>query len=71
MNYIKKFSEIAIHDLPEVGGKNASLGEMYHQLAYQNIAIPNGFAVTASAFKHFIAYNKLDGVHQHILADLD
>ncbi|TKB97944.1 phosphoenolpyruvate synthase [Pedobacter cryophilus] len=71
MSYIKKFSEISIKDLSEVGGKNASLGEMYNKLASQNIAIPNGFAVTSSAFKHFIAYNKLDGVHTRLMADLD
>lgn len=71
MSYIKKFSEISIKDLGEVGGKNASLGEMYNKLASQNIAIPNGFAVTASAFKHFIEYNKLDGVHARLMADLD
>ena len=71
MSYIKKFSEIAIKDLNEVGGKNASLGEMYNKLASQNIAIPNGFAVTASAFKHFIEYNKLDGVHARLMASLD
>ena len=71
MQYIKKFSEINIKDIAEVGGKNASLGEMYNKLAVQQIPIPNGFAVTSAAFKHFIEYNKLDGVHARLLEDLD
>ena len=71
MKYILKFTEISINDIEEVGGKNASLGEMFNHLAIQQIPIPNGFAITASAFKHFIEYNKLDGVHTKLLAELD
>jgi pyruvate, water dikinase len=71
MKYILKFTEISINDIEEVGGKNASLGEMFNHLATQKIPIPNGFAVTASAFKHFIDYNKLNGVHTKLLATLD
>ncbi len=71
MQYIKKFSEISIKDIEDVGGKNASLGEMYNKLAPQKILIPNGFAVTSFAFKHFIEYNKLDGVHARLLEGLD
>lgn len=70
-NYIKNFHDISIEDISEVGGKNASLGEMVTKLAVTEIAIPNGFAVTASAFRHFIWYNKLDGVHERLLAGLD
>ncbi|HUM64494.1 MAG TPA: PEP/pyruvate-binding domain-containing protein, partial [Chitinophagaceae bacterium] len=44
-NYIKKFSEIGIDDIAAVGGKNASLGEMYSKLSSRGIAVPNGFAV--------------------------
>jgi phosphoenolpyruvate synthase/pyruvate phosphate dikinase len=45
--YIRWFKEIKIGDIPSVGGKNASLGEMFRELASQGVKIPNGFAVTA------------------------
>jgi len=50
IRYIRWFEEIKIEDIPIVGGKNASLGEMYHELASQGVKIPNGFAVTAEAY---------------------
>ena len=53
-NYIKKFSEITIEDVPTVGGKNASLGEMYQKLTSKGVQIPNGFATTASAYWYFL-----------------
>ncbi len=58
--FILRFSEISIKDVPLVGGKNASLGEMYRILTKQKVKIPNGFAITAHAYDYFIAYNKLD-----------
>jgi pyruvate, water dikinase len=48
--YIRWFEEIKIEDIPVVGGKNASLGEMYRELTSQGVKIPNGFAVTAEAY---------------------
>ena len=45
--YIKWFRETTIKDIPSVGGKNASLGEMFRHLTKKGIAIPDGFAVTA------------------------
>ena len=50
-NYIRWFKEIGIEDVPLVGGKNASLGEMYRELSPQGIKVPNGFAVTAEAYR--------------------
>ena len=50
--YIRWFEELTIDDVPIVGGKNASLGEMYRELTPQGIRIPNGFAVTADAYRH-------------------
>ena len=47
--YVRWFEEIKIEDVPVVGGKNASLGEMYRELTSQGVNIPNGFAVTAEA----------------------
>jgi len=48
--HIRWFEEIKIEDIPVVGGKNASLGEMYRELTSQGVKIPNGFAVTAEAY---------------------
>ena len=53
-NYIRFFSEIRMADLPAVGGKNASLGEMVQTLAPAGVRIPNGFAITASAYRHVL-----------------
>jgi len=52
--YIRWFSEITIDDVPLVGGKNASLGEMYRELRPLGVKIPNGFAITAEAYWHLI-----------------
>lgn len=52
--YIRWFEEIRIEDVSLVGGKNASLGEMYRELTSQGVMIPNGFAVTAEAYWHVI-----------------
>lgn len=41
---VMKFKDIDINDVPRVGGKNASLGEMYNQLADKKVSIPGGFA---------------------------
>jgi pyruvate,water dikinase len=52
--YIRWFEEININDIPIVGGKNASLGEMYRELIPQGIQIPNGFAISAEAYWHVL-----------------
>ena len=54
MKYIRWFSELGAGDVPQVGGKNASLGEMYCELAAQGVRVPNGFAVTAAAYRHVL-----------------
>src|SRR5512136_2038767 len=48
--YILWFDEIGLTDLPIVGGKNASLGEMRKELTKQGVSVPNGFAVTVNAY---------------------
>jgi len=68
MNYIRRFNEIGISDIPQVGGKNASLGEMYRELTGQGLSIPNGFATTSEAYQHFIQHNQL---HDKISSALD
>lgn len=52
--YVRFFSQIGIGDVPLVGGKNASLGEMYRELTAKGILVPNGFAVTAEAYRHVL-----------------
>ena len=53
-SYIRWFSELGIDDVPLVGGKNASLGEMYQTLTPKGIRIPNGFAITAQAYRYVL-----------------
>lgn len=69
--YIKQFAEIRIHDISKVGGKNASLGEMYSCLSAEGIKVPNGFATTALAFENFLNYNKLHSPVKKLLEQLD
>lgn len=69
--YIKKFSEIGLNDLAEVGGKNASLGEMFRLLGPKGIQVPDGFAVTAAAFKYFIEKNGLKQPLDRLMEQLD
>jgi pyruvate,water dikinase len=59
MRWIKWFSEIGIADVPLVGGKNASLGEMTRELAGLGVPVPDGFALTAEAFTAFLEANDL------------
>ncbi|OWW25424.1 phosphoenolpyruvate synthase [Zobellia sp. OII3] len=53
-NYIRHFNEIDINDVPTVGGKNASLGEMFQKLTSKGVQVPDGFATTAEAYWHFL-----------------
>ena len=53
-DYIRWFEDLGIGDVPLVGGKNASLGEMYRELTREGIRVPNGFAITAEAYRHVL-----------------
>jgi len=68
---IKWFADIGIADVPLVGGKNASLGEMVRELTDKGVKVPDGFAVTADAFRRFIREAQLDDFIRDTLADLD
>ena len=57
--YIRPFAELGIDDVPTVGGKNASLGEMYQSLTAKGVKIPNGFATTADAYRYYLKHNHL------------
>ena len=71
MNYIKQFIDIRIEDVPEVGGKNASLGEMYSSLTSKGVKVPNGYAITAEAFRYYLRHNGLDEKIAGYLKGLD
>ncbi len=76
--YIRFFSEIGLQDVPVVGGKNASLGEMYRELTSHGLLVPNGFAITTEAYRHTLEHANawpelhrlLDGVRVDDVADL-
>ncbi|MFI3222540.1 MAG: phosphoenolpyruvate synthase [Methylococcaceae bacterium] len=69
-NYIRWFNELTIDDVPLVGGKNASLGEIYQALTPQGIKIPNGFAVTAEGYRYLLAESQAWQPLHEILDDL-
>jgi pyruvate,water dikinase len=68
---IRWFSELGMHDVPDVGGKNASLGEMISNLTSLGINVPDGFATTADAYRQFLAYQGLDSKINAMLDELD
>ena len=53
--YVIPFQSLGIADIPEVGGKNASLGEMISNLSSSGVQVPGGFATTAQAYRDFLA----------------
>jgi len=65
------FDEVGIADIPLVGGKNASLGEMIQQLTPKGVSVPKGFATTAHAYRDFIESAGLEAKLRAIFADLD
>ena len=76
--FILWFENLGIEDVPLVGGKNAALGEMYSNLTELGIRVPNGFAITAYAYRYFLEKTglkdrikqALDGLDTHNLRDL-
>jgi len=68
---IRFFSEIGIDDVPLVGGKNASLGEMYRELTAEGVRVPNGFAITAPAFRETLEETGIVSRLHEILDSLD
>jgi pyruvate,water dikinase len=63
--FVRDFSEIGATDVPLVGGKNASLGEMYQHLSSAGVRVPRGFAITADAFWHTLERaGALDALHE-------
>lgn len=76
--YVRWFKELGIADVALVGGKNASLGEMYQNLTAEGVRVPNGFAVTAEAYNYVLESNNawpklhaaLDGLNPDNIKDL-
>jgi pyruvate,water dikinase len=68
--FIRKLRDVRLSDLPLVGGKNASLGEMLGELAGEGIPVPDGFAVTAEGYRHFLRYTGLTEKIRTLLGDL-
>ncbi|NOY63340.1 MAG: phosphoenolpyruvate synthase [Gammaproteobacteria bacterium] len=81
--YIRRFAELGIEDVALVGGKNASLGEMYRELSTElnresgralsgeGVKVPNGFATTAAAYRDYLRFNNLEQPIHDLLAALD
>lgn len=65
------FQQLSLTDLPIVGGKNASLGEMIQHLSEAGVKVPGGFATTSQAFRDFLSQNGMDKHIYGLLADLD
>jgi len=65
------FTRIGMDDVPRVGGKNASLGEMVVHLADAGVRVPGGFATTADAYRDFLAVGGLDREISGLLTGLD
>ncbi|HXQ64760.1 MAG TPA: PEP/pyruvate-binding domain-containing protein, partial [Steroidobacteraceae bacterium] len=69
--YIVPFSQLGMHDVDRVGGKNASIGEMIGHLTRLGVKVPDGFATTADAFRQFLAHDGLAARIARTLAALD
>jgi pyruvate, water dikinase len=69
--FVKWFEDLTISDVPSVGGKNASLGEMIRNLGQKGVRVPSGFAITAYAYKYMIEKAGIDIKIKEILKDLD
>ncbi len=69
--YVIPFQSLGISDIDQVGGKNASLGEMISNLGATGVCVPGGFATTAEAYRDFLAQNGLDIRIAQVLSSLD
>ncbi len=69
--YIKSFEEIGMDDIELVGGKNASLGEMYNTLRTSGVRVPEGFATTAKAYWDFLEYNQIRNKLASLMSSID
>jgi pyruvate,water dikinase len=70
-SYVRWLENIRLNDIPEVGGKNASLGELYSVLAAEGIRVPDGFALTAGAYRDALAASGVEGELHRLLSGFD
>ena len=70
-DFVLWFKDLRIEDVPLVGGKNASLGEMYRELTRKGVRIPNGFAITAHAYQYLLKHSGIEPEMRALLKDLD
>jgi len=69
--YVEWFEDIGIEDIPLVGGKNASLGEMIKHLTSKGVNVPNGFAITSKGYRYLIEESGTMDSIREVLSDLD
>ncbi len=69
--YLADLNAVGLGDIEQVGGKNASLGEMLQNLTTLGIQIPNGFIITVAAYREFIRYNNLDEAIHNIINQIE
>ncbi len=69
--FIYWFKDLGIGDVPIVGGKNASLGEMFANLTNKGVKVPNGFAISASGYDHYLNYSGIRAEVEAVLRRLD
>ncbi|MGJ4953360.1 phosphoenolpyruvate synthase [Bradyrhizobium sp. HKCCYLS20291] len=69
--YIRWFKDLRIEDVPDVGGKTASLGELYSALQPRGVRVPNGFALTAASYRDALRADGADDELRKLLAGLD
>ena len=69
--YILELNEVGINDIENVGGKNASLGEMIQNLSSLGINIPNGFVITVAAYREFLRYNNFESAIIQIINSIN
>jgi pyruvate,water dikinase len=70
-DYVIKYKDISVADAVEVGVLNSILGDIFNHSQFQDIKVPDGFAITAGTFRHFIGYNKLEGILEKLIKNLD
>lgn len=69
--FVLPLKQVNLQDIPKVGGKNASLGEMLQQLLSQGVNVPDGFATTADAYRYFIQTAQLEAPLRELFHNLD
>ncbi len=70
MHHVLWFKDTGIDKVAQVGGKNASLGEMLRELDSLGIKVPDGFSVTADAYRYFLKFNNLESIIENIFEDI-